>query len=59
MFTVEHINFGTAYQFSTFDEAKAFAIRQCFEASISLSGMLVGTFHPLRGFWKNPAFRSA
>jgi hypothetical protein len=50
MFDVFHVNFGTGYQFKTFEEAKAFAIKQCFEAVVYLDGMMVAEFHPLRGF---------
>ena len=56
MFTVTHTNFGTTKQFASFDEAKAWTIKQCFEANISLNGTLVAKFSPIGGFWKNPSF---
>ena len=56
MFVAHHTNFGTVKEFATFDEAKAWVIKCCFEASIMLNGQLVGTFSPISGFWKNPAF---
>jgi hypothetical protein len=58
MFTVHHINFGTFREFKTFDEAKAWAVKACFEAVVTLgtAGTVVGTFSPISGFRKNPAY---
>jgi hypothetical protein len=56
MYLVTLTNFGTGRQFESFAEAKAWAIKTGFEASVMLNGQLVGAFSPINGFWRNPVF---
>ena len=61
MFIVQHYNFGTAHFFNDLAEAKAFAIKACFDAYVcrserqangSYTYERVGSFTPIGG-WRD------
>jgi len=52
MYTVHHYNFGTIRHFDTLEEAKAFAVRACFEAVVYSTAQRdrIASFSPISGW---------